>query len=509
MSFLLGIDIGTTGTKAVLITEKGKLVEKATAEYPLLTPKPNWAEQHPADWWGATKKVIASILKSSKVESKEIKGIGLSGQMHGSVFLDKNGKVIRPAILWCDQRTQTECDDITSTFGYQRLLRLTCNPALTGFTAPKILWLRRHEPHHWEKVRKILLPKDYVRFLLTGEFATEVSDASGTLLFDVESRAWSDVVLKALRIPKNFLPECYESCEVSGRITRRVALETGLAEGTLVVGGGGDQAAGAVGNGIVKRGVISSVIGTSGVLFAFSDHPEFDAAGRLHTFCHAVPNKWHMMGVTLAAGGSFRWLRDTLCQEEIALARRKNVHPYEIMTGRAAEASPGSGGLIFLPYMIGERTPYPDPDARGVFFGLTLRHTKADLIRAVMEGVTFSLRDSLEIMRSLKIPIKEIRASGGGGRSKLWRQMQADIFKADVVTINIDEGSAFGAALLAGVGAGIYSSVEEACNATIRTTTKTSPHPQKVRLFEEYYEVYRSLYPALKDSFHRIASLSS
>lgn len=507
MSFLLGIDVGTTGVKAILITEKGKLVAKATAEYPLLTPKPNWAEQYPADWWQATKKVITKVTNGARIKPQEIRGIGLSGQMHGSVFLDKEDKVIRPAILWCDQRTQAECDEITSTFGFKELLKLTCNPALTGFTAPKILWLRKHEPQHWKKVRKILLPKDYIRFLLTGEFATEVSDASGTLLFDVNSRRWSDPVLKALQIPKDFLPQSYESFEISARISPHAAKEIGLAEGTPVVGGGGDQAAGAVGNGIVKRGIISSVIGTSGVVFAFSDRPEFDAEGRLHTFCHAVPNKWHMMGVTLAAGGSFRWLRDALCQEEVSVARRKGIEAYELMTAQAAKVSPGSEGLVFLPYMIGERTPYPDPNARGVFLGLTLRHTKAHLIRSVMEGVTFSLRDSLEIMKALHIPIKEIRASGGGGKSKLWRQMQADVFDAEVVTINIDEGPAFGVALLAGVGAGIYASVEEACGSTIRVVSRTSPHRHRTRVYQECYEIYRALYPLLREKFQQIASL--
>ena len=507
MCFLLGIDIGTTGTKAVLITEKGKLVAKATSEYPLLTPKPTWAEQPPSDWWVATKKVISKITRGSTAKARQIKGIGLSGQMHGSVFLDEKNRVIRPAILWCDQRTQSECDEITSTIGFKRLLELTCNPALTGFTAPKVLWLRNHEPRHWDKVRRILLPKDYIRFLLTGEFATEVSDASGTLLFDVKNRRWSDTVLNELHIPTEFLPQSYESCEVSGRISRRAAEETGLVEGTPVVGGAGDQSAGAVGNGIVERGIISSVMGTSGVLFAFSEQPEYDAEGRLHTFCHAVPNKWHMMGVTLAAGGSFRWLRDTLCQEEVTLAHRKKVDPYELMTAKAMKVSAGSEGLIFLPYMIGERTPYPDPNARGVFLGLTLRHSKAHLIRSVMEGVTFSVRDSLEIMRSLKIPVREIRASGGGGKSKLWRQLQADVFNAEVVTINIDEGPAFGVALLAAVGAGIYSSVEEACKATIRVSTKTSPHVANAQLYDEYYDVYRSLYPLLKEKFRQLAVL--
>jgi xylulokinase len=508
MAYLLGLDIGTTGTKALLVTEKGKLIARGTSEYPLLTPKPSWAEQDPGWWWRATKKSIAHVLRVSNVRSREIVGIGLSGQMHGSVFLDGGSKVIRPAILWCDQRTQAECDEITAAFGFKGLLRLTCNPARTGFTAPKILWLRKHEPRHWQRVRKILLPKDYIRFLLTGEFATEVSDASGTLLFDVKNRTWSQALLEKLRIPRDYLPESNESFEISGRVTRRAAEETGLAAGTPIVGGGGDQAAGGVGNGIVEKGIISSVIGTSGVVFAFSDRPEYDRDGRLHTFCHAVPGKWHMMGVTLAAGGSFRWLRDNLCQEEVIAARRTRVDPYELMTLKAEAVPAGSEGVIFLPYMIGERTPYPDPNARGVFLGLTLRHTKAHIVRSVMEGVAFSLRDSLEIMKSLHLPIKEIRASGGGGKSKLWRQIQADVFNTEVVTINIDEGPAFGAALLAAVGAGEFRSVEEACRATIRVTSRVAPQQKGVRRYEEHYALYSSLYPLLRDTFRQLARLS-
>ncbi len=502
----IGIDIGTTGIKSIIIDPKGNCLAKNSVSYNLTTPKPGWAEQNPEDWWQALKSSIKKLIEDSGVKSSDVKGIGLSGQMHGSVFLDKNYHLVRPAILWCDQRTYRECEEITTIIGKDNLIKNTCNPALTGFTAPKILWLKKNEPENFEKTKKILLPKDYIRFKLTGEFATEVSDASGTLLFDVRKRKWSDFVLSNLNIDKSLLPECYESIEVSGKISRIAAEQTGLKEGTPVVGGGGDQAAGGVGNGIVKEGIVSSVIGTSGVIFAFSEKPEIDPEGRLHTFCHAVPEKWFMMGVMLSAGGSFRWLRDTLCEKEIEIANKKCADPYDIMTEEASSIEPGSEGLIFLPYLSGERTPYPDPYARGVFFGLSLRHTKAHLIRAVLEGVTFGLKDSLEIMKKNNIVIKQIRASGGGGKSSLWRQIQADAFNSSVVTINNDEGPAFGAALLASVGTGNFSSVPEACKETIKITSETIPIKENVEIYDKYYKLYRSLYPALKSKFKNLST---
>jgi len=507
MKKFLGIDIGTTGAKSLIMDEKGKCLNKNTMPYELCTPQPGWAEQNPEDWWDAVKTSVKKLLDDSGIKSTEIKGIGLSGQMHGSVFLDKKYTVIRPAILWCDQRTFKECEEITNTFGKDVLIQNTCNPALTGFTAPKILWLRNNEPHFYEKVKKILLPKDYIRLKLTGEFATEVSDASGTLLFDVKERNWSDYILSGLDIDRDFLPECFESVEISGAISKEAAQETGLEAGTPVVGGAGDNAAGGIGNGVVEEGIISSILGTSGVIFAFANKPELDPMGRLHTFCHAVPGKWHMTGVTLSAGGSFRWLRDALCKGEMVEAELQWLDPYDMLTEKASGVEPGSGGLIFLPYLTGERAPYPDPHARGVFFGLNLQHTKDHIIRAVLEGVTFSLKDCLEIMKENNIVISRIVASGGGGKSSLWRQIQADVFNSPMVTINNDEGPAFGVALLAAVAAGVYNSVEEACKETIEITSETKPVAENVKIYEDYYHVYHSLYPSLKDRFEDLANI--
>ncbi len=504
----LGIDVGTSGTKALLIDQSGRVVATATEEYPLHVPKPNWSEQDPEDWWRATVTAVRAVLRKSGVAPESVKGIGLSGQMHGSVFLDASNRVIRPAILWNDQRTGAECAEITEKIGAERLLELVSNPALTGFTAPKILWLRKHEPENYRKVRKVLLPKDYIRFRLTGEFATEVSDASGTLLFDVHNRRWSDTMLDELEIPREWMPPAVESPEVTGRVRAEVAQDLGLAPGTPVVGGGGDQAAGAVGNGIVEPGVVSAVLGTSGVVFAYSDSPETDPRGRLHTFCHAVPGKWHQMGVMLSAGGSFRWFRDVLGQEEISEAAKRGVDPYEVLTEKAAGTPAGAEGLVFLPYLAGERTPYPDPNARGVFVGLSLRHGKGHLVRAVLEGVAFGLRDSLEIMRDLGVPIQQIRASGGGARSPLWRQILANVFGLPVVTTNAEEGPAYGVALLAAVGTGAFSSVPEACRTTIKVVSQTEPDPAATAVYEEYYGVYRGLYPRLKGVFSKLGELS-
>jgi xylulokinase len=501
MGCYIGTDIGTSGTKTIVIDEKGKLLGRSTVEHPLSTPKPGWAEQDPADWWGTTIESIREAFGQSNVGKDEIKGIGLSGQMHGTVFLDGSNNVLRPAILWCDQRTARECEYITEKVGKERLIQLTCNPALTGFSAPKIVWLRNHEPEIYARVEKVLLPKDYIRFLLTGEFAGEVSDASGTLLFDVVHRRWSDEVLQDLEVPKEWLPEIYESPVPATKLNKEAAEELGLNPGTPVVGGGGDQAAGGVGNGIVREGLISSTLGTSGVVFASTDTPKLDKSARVHTFCHAAPNTWHIMGVMLSAGGSFQWFRNVLGTEETAEARIKGVDPYEILTAKAEKAPVGCEGLVFLPYLTGERTPYPDPYAKGVFFGLTPRHKKEHMIRAVMEGVTYGLRDSLEIIRGMGVEAREIRASGGGGRSRLWRQMQADVFNSPVVTIDKDEGPAFGVALLAAVGAGEYSSPGEACEATISIRSHLDPIPENVATYDSYYPIYQKLYSDLRETF--------
>jgi len=431
--------------------------------------------------------------------------MGLSGQMHGAVFLDEANQVIRPAILWCDQRTAAECEWITETVGRERVVDLTSNPVLTGFTAGKIVWLRNSEPENFARVKKVLLPKDYIRFLLTGEYATEVSDASGTSLFNVRERKWADEVLDAIGVPREWMPVVYESPEITGRITGEAAAATGLAEGMPVVGGGGDQAAGAVGNGVVEPGIISSTVGTSGVVFAFADKPVVDPLLRVHTFCHAVPGKWHVMGVMLSAGGSLRWYRDTFAQAETTVAVAKDQDPYDLLSEEAAVAPPGSEGLVFLPYLTGERTPYADPNARGVFFGITLRHGRAHFVRSVMEGVAYGLRDSFEILHEMKVPILQVRASGGGARSAVWRQIQADVTRLEHVLINVDEGPAYGVALLAGVGTGVWASVEQACRSTIKVVSSTKPDEATAQAYERFYRIYRSLYPALKGSFLQVS----
>lgn len=506
MTFFLGIDVSTTGAKALIIDEHGNVVASHTTEYPLSTPKPLWSEQDPHNWWNGACASIKAALSKAHLTGEAISAVGLTGQMHGLVMLDKSDQVLRPAILWNDQRTGPQCDEITAKVGgLDRLLALTGNQVLPGFTAPKIVWVRENEPYIFEQTTHILLPKDYVRFCLTGEYATEVSDASGMSLLDVEHRCWSDEMLRALDIPREWLPECTESDVVSGRLSASAATATGLEEGTPVVGGGGDQAAQAVGSGIVTSGVISVTSGTSGVVFAHSDHYAAEAQGRLHAFCHAVPGKWHYMGVMLSAGGSFRWLRDAIGDTEKAAAQLIGIDPYELLTKEAALAPVGSEGLLFLPYLTGERTPYPDPQARGAFVGLTLRHGKAHLVRAVLEGVSFGLRDSLELIKGLGVPIEQVRASGGGARSTVWRQIQADVFGAELVLVNVTEGAAFGAALLAGVGSGTYASVDEAVAATIKITDRTAPLPDSAAAYERLYPSYRALYPALKDTFHALS----
>ncbi|MBM3475863.1 MAG: xylulokinase [Armatimonadetes bacterium] len=507
MSCLMGIDIGTSGTRTLLIDEAGKLVASATAEHPLSLPAPGWAEQNPADWVATTIETVRRVLAETGIPGAQIKGVGLSGQMHGSVFLDAKDEVIRPAILWCDQRTFKQCEWITSKVGRETLKAEICNPVLTGFTAPKIIWLRDNEPANFERLRKVLLPKDYIRLVMTGEYVTEVSDASGMALLNVPERRWSDVVIEKIGLSKDMLATVVESPEVTGRVSARFAEATGLTEGTPVVGGGGDQAAGAVGNGIVEAGVISSTVGTSGVVFAHLEELAMDDEMRTHTFCHAVPGKWHVMGVMLAAGGSLQWYRNKLCSDEMAVASLWGNEPYVLIVSEAAEAPVGSEGLIFLPYLSGERTPYPNPNARGVFCGLSLRHDKRHLARAVMEGVSYGLRDSFEIIESMGVDITQVRASGGGARSEYWVQMQADVTGRPHSYINVDEGPAFGVALLAGVGTGVWKSVPEACRAAIQVERTLDPNPENLAFYNRGYLVYQSLYQKLEDSFDELAEL--
>lgn len=498
MAYLIGMDIGTTGTKALLIDEQGAVRASATSEYPMYTPRPQWAEQDPEDWWRAAVEVLQLILEDADVSGEEIQAIGLTGQMHGMVMLDAAGQVLRPCILWNDQRTAAQCEWIMETIGRERFLDLTLNPALPGFTAPKIIWTRENEPEVYARAAKVLLPKDYIRFKLTGEYATEVSDASGTALLNVTKRQWSREVLAELDIPAEWLPRVVESPTVTGQVTAEVAELTGLKAGTPVVGGASDQAASGVGTGIVEPGLVSVTMGTSGVVFAYTEAPSRDPQGRLHTFCHAVPGKWHVMGVTLSAGGSLRWFRDALGLQEQHVARLTRVDPYEILTAEAATVPAGCEGLLFLPYLTGERTPYADPNIRGGFVGLTLRHDKRHMVRAVLEGVAYSLRDCIEIFRDLAVPINQVRAVGGGARSLVWRQIIADVFGTELVTVNITDSTAYGAGLLAGVGVGVYASVPEACAQTIRIVDRVEPKPINVALYDAYYPVYRSLYSALK-----------
>lgn len=508
MAAFLGIDIGTSGTKTLAISEDGAILASAAAEYPLVSPKPGWSEQEPGDWWEASVKTVKQVMKIAKLKAADVGGIGLSGQMHGSVFLNKAGDVIRPALLWNDQRTTAECAEIEKRAGgRKRLIKMVANPALTGFTAPKILWLRNHEKKNFDKTVQVLLPKDYVRFRLTGEFATEVSDASGTLLLDVVKRKWSKALLGKLDLDSSLLPKVYESEDVTGGLSASAAKAMGLNAGTPVVGGGGDQAASAIGNGIVRKGVVSATMGTSGVVFAHSDEVQVDPEGRLHTFCHAVRGKWHVMGCVLSAGGSLQWFRNHLCQDEITAAKKKKIDPYELITQQAAAAPAGSEGLFFLPYLTGERTPHADPNARGCWIGLSLRHGKGHLARAVMEGATYAMRDSLEIAKGMDIPVREIRLSGGGARSEYWRQMQADIYGQPVVTVNAEEGPAYGVALLAAAGIGAYKDVVEACNATISVVTKTKANSSAKKVYNKAYPVYQNLYQSLKADFETIQGL--
>lgn len=508
MAVYLGIDIGTSGTKTLAIQEDGTILAAATADYPLSHPKPGWSEQNPDDWWQASVKTVRQVLKAGRIRKGDVAGIGLSGQMHGSVFLDKTHNVVRPALLWNDQRTAAECDEITTAAGGRdALIAMVANPALTGFTAPKILWLRNREPRNFAKTVKVLLPKDYVRFRLTGEFATEVSDASGTLLLDVKNRTWSNELLSKLQLDRSLMPSVYESDDVSGRLTDETATLLGLKPGTPVVGGGGDNAAGAVGNGIVKGGIAFATMGTSGVVFTHSDEMQVDPHGRVHTFCHAVRGKWHVMGVVLSAGGSLQWYRNQLGQEETREAKKRKVDPYELITAQAAEAPAGSEGLYFLPYLTGERTPHADPHARAAWIGLTPRHGRPHLARSVIEGATYAMRDCLEIIEGMHIPVREVRLGGGGAASPFWRQLQADIYRKRCIVTNATEGPAFGVALLAAVGTGAYKGVPEACKATIQVVSQTKPDTKTSKVYNRYYPQYGRLYQSLKDDFRSIAEL--
>ncbi len=499
---VLGLDVGTGGSRAVIVDADGAVTATATEPHAAFdSPRTGWAEQHPGDWWRASRAAIRAALAAGGTAPGDIRAVGLSGQMHGAVLLDAAGEVVRPAIIWCDQRTGAQCRRLTDEVGAARLIELVANPALTGFTLPKLLWVRDEEPARWDRVRTVLLPKDYVRWRLTGERATDAADASGTLLFDVAGRRWSTELLGQVGIEAASLPAVHEGPAVTGRLVRAGAEATGLAEGTPVVGGGGDQAAGAVGMGIVRPGAVSATIGTSGVVFAATDRPARDPRGRVHTFCHAVPDRWHVMGVTQGAGLSLRWLRDTLGPRPgpgaEAAGPEARGDPYDRLCAEAADAPPGADGVLWAPYLMGERTPHLDPEARAALVGLSAAHGRSHVIRAVLEGVAFSLRDSLTILEEMGVPATRIRLGGGGARSPLWRQIQADAYRQPVDVLSAEEGAAYGAALLAGVGAGVWGSVDEACAAAVRVAGTVVPEPGAMETLDRQYRRFQTLYGAL------------
>src|SRR5687767_11577253 len=496
MTYFLGIDTSTTGSKALIIDERGEVIAVASSPHTLQTPRPLWSEQDPREWWEATSTSIRSVLEQAGIGGEEIGAVGLTGQMHGLVLLDETGNVLRPAILWNDQRTQRQCDEIHERIGKERFIQITGNVALTGFTAPKILWVKENEPDVYARAKHVLLPKDYIRYKLTGEYAMDKADGAGTVLFDLRSRDWSDEVLSALDIPHAWMPQTFEGTQVTASVTEEAASLTGLKVGTPVMAGGGDQAAGAVGVGAVEPGIVGLTVGTSGVIFATTPSALIEPEGRLHAFCHAVPNMWHFMGVMLSAAGSLQWYRDTLAPEM----------SFDDLLQAAESVPAGSEGLQFLPHLSGERTPHPDPLARGAFIGLTLRHSRAHTTRAVLEGVSFGLKDSFTLIQNAGLgAITQVRASGGGAKSALWRQILASVLEAELVTVNTTEGAAFGAALLAGVGAGAWVDVQSACNEVIKITGTTQPNPQEIELYHKAYSIYQNLYPVLKPSFDKMA----
>lgn len=498
MTYFLGIDISTTSSKALIIDQMGKVIAVASSPHSLQTPKPMWSEQNPDEWWEAASKCIKASLEKAEVKGEEIAAIGLTGQMHGLVLLDEAGNVLRPAILWNDQRTQSQCDEIHQRFGKEKFIQKTGNVALTGFTAPKILWVKENEPDVFARARHVLLPKDFVRYKLTSEYAMDKADGSGTVLFDLRARDWSDDVLAALDIPRSWMPPTFEGSEFTGYVTEAAASLTGLKAGTPVVAGGGDQEAGAVGMGAVETGVVALTVGTSGVVFATTPSALIEPDGRLHAFCHAAPGMWHFMGVMLSAAGSLQWYRDTLAPEM----------SFDDLVKEAEAVPAGSEGLLFLPYLSGERTPHPDPLARGAFIGLTIRHSRAHMTRAVLEGVSFGLKDSFTLIQNAGLgKITQIRASGGGTKSPLWRQILASVLNAELVTVNTTEGGAYGAALLAGVGAGAWKDVASACKACIKITGSTQPVLEQVSIYQKAYLIYQELYPELKDSFAKMTEL--
>ena len=495
MAYFLGIDTSTTSSKALIIDERGEVIAVASSPHTLQTPKPLWSEQNPLEWWEAVSASIRSVLEKAGISGERIAAVGLTGQMHGLVLLDESGNILRPAILWNDQRTQSQCDEIHQRIGKEKFIQITGNVALTGFTAPKILWVKENEPDIFSKAKHVLLPKDYIRYKLTGEYAMDKADGAGTVLFNLKMRDWSDEILSALDIPRAWMPKTFEGTEFTGLVSAEAASLTGLKVGTPVAAGGGDQAAGAVGVGAVEAGIVGLTVGTSGVVFATTPSALIETEGRLHAFCHAIPNMWHFMGVMLSAAGSLQWYRDALAPNM----------SFDDLLKEAESAPAGSEGLQFLPYLSGERTPYPDPLARGAFIGLTLRHSRAHMTRAVLEGVAFGLKDSFTLIQNAGLgAITQVRASGGGTKGALWRQILASVLEAELVTVNTTEGAAYGAALLAGVGAGAWDDVVSACKVCVKITGSTLPDSTHLDVYRKSYSLYQELYPALKSSFHRM-----
>lgn len=498
---LLGLDLGTGGVRALLVSEAGEVVAAHSEEYPLSTPRPGWAEQDPEDWWRASVAAIRGAI--AKAPGARVASIGLSGQMHGLVMCDATGTPLRPCILWCDGRSAPQGAEAERRIGLDRLLALAGNRMLAGFTAPKILWCREHEPELERQAAIHLLPKDWIRFRLSGTFATEVSDASGTLLFDCAKRRFSDELCGLLEIDPRTMPPCFESPEVSSHLSHEAACATGLLEGTPIVGGGGDQAAQAVGTGLVREGPVSVTLGTSGVSFAVRSTWPGNPGGILHAFCHAVPGTWHLMAVMLSAGGSLRWFRDTIAPDVKDTAKQKGVDPYDLLSDDALRSPTGAEGLLFLPYLSGERTPVADPHARGAFVGLSIAHTRSHLARAVFEGITFGARDGLDLIREAGTPIDSVRLSGGGARSPMWRRLCADVFGVPATLVNSSEGAAYGAAILAGAGCGMFESVESAADRLVRETERIEPGPDASR-YPTLLARYRRLYPAIRSFFEPV-----
>jgi len=508
MACYIGIDVGTSGTKALVMSPVGKVLSTATSEHTVSTPRPGWSQQDPEQWWTATVKSVRKALQEAKTDANQVDGIGLSGQMHGLVLTNAAGKVLTPAIIWNDQRTSEQADEIERAVGGKRkLIRLVGNPAMTSYTLTKLLWVRRHLPRVYDKARHILLPKDYVRLRLTGEYFGDVSDMSGTLMLDQRKRKWSRKMLDLFEIDTDLLPPVVESHEVTGVLTKAAAARLGLNEGVKVVAGGGDQPVGAIGNGVVTDGMTSATMGTSGVVLTHSRTYKTDPEGRINTYCASVAGEYCMFGCVLSAGGSLQWFKNNLCGEEVSAAERERVDTYKLLDAQAAAEPPGCEGLFWLPYLTGERTPHADPLARACWIGIDARTTKARLLRSVMEGATFAMKDVVTLLADRGVKVRQIRLSGGGARSALWRQMQAEIYGTTCVMINTDEGPAYGAALLAATGAGRYETVRQACEAAIKVTKTIKPSGKAKRLYRRHYDLYRDLYPAVKGQFEGISEL--